>query len=288
MENIKRILSTEYYLWWIAGGLVSARFFVAYFSRSNDLFDLINIHYFELLLGIVIAIFPFVFYQIFGSYPLQSIRNIKKVVSPQIVVSGSDNVIHVPKEENETEYAPISTGVGLLTQLTKNAEDLANKIYRRSGVYLIFGVLIAFSGILYFSFQSLTVSGEIETTKLIIALLPRFGILFFIELIAFFFLKQYRAAMDEFRHYDAIKRSRESQLAIYLMATRDFEEKDFTTVVESVNFYENIGKLSNGETTELIELGKLNKNELEILKGLIGALAKGESAVKDDKSNKST
>ena len=288
MEKIKRVLSTEYYLWWIFGGLVSARFFIGYFSQPMDLFKLINFYYFELLMGVMIAIFPFVFYQIFGNYPLQSIRKRKKTDSPRIVVSGSDNVVHIPKEENEQEYAPISTGIGLLTQLTKNAEDLSNKIYRRSGVYLIFGVLIAFSGILYFSFQSITVSGELDTTKLIIALLPRFGILFFIELIAFFFLKQYRAAMDEFRHYDSIKRARESQLAIYLMATRDFEENDFVKVVENINFYENIGKLSSGETTELIELSKLNKSELEILKELIGTLAKGANSAKDEKSSKST
>lgn len=166
---------------------MSARFFIGYVSHPSDLFELINVFYFELLPGVMIAIFPFVFYQIFGSYPLQAIRNRKKSESPSIMVSGSGNVVHIPKERDDEEYSPISTGVGLLTQLVKNAEDLSNKIYRRSGVYLIFGVLIAFSGILYFSFQSITVSGEVDTTQLIILLLPRFGILFFIELIAFFF-----------------------------------------------------------------------------------------------------
>ena len=32
-----------------------------------------------------------------------------------------------------------------------------------------------------------------------LVLLPCFGILFFIEFVAFFFLRQYRSAMDEFR-----------------------------------------------------------------------------------------
>ena len=40
-------------------------------------------------------------------------------------------------------------------------------------------------------------------------LLPGFGILFFIEFVAFFFLRQYRSAMDEFPVYDAIRRNRE-------------------------------------------------------------------------------
>ncbi len=42
-----------------------------------------------------------------------------------------------------------------------------------------------------------------------LVLLPGFGILFFIEFVAFFFLRQYRSALDEFRYYDAIRRNRE-------------------------------------------------------------------------------
>ena len=52
------------------------------------------------------------------------------------------------------------------------------------------------------------------------ALAPRFGILFFIELIAFFFLRQYKAAMEEFRYYEAIKRQREETLALVAMLKR--------------------------------------------------------------------
>jgi hypothetical protein len=44
--------------------------------------------------------------------------------------------------------------------------------------------------------------------------LPRFGILFFIETIAFFFLRQYRTAMDEYRYFEAIKRKREENFVL--------------------------------------------------------------------------
>ena len=72
--------------------------------------------------------------------------------------------------------------------------------------------------------------------------------------------------MDEFRYYDSIKRSRESQLAIFLIATKTFQEKNFITVVDKMNFYKSIDKLSAGETTELLEAYKSNKNEFDILK----------------------
>jgi hypothetical protein len=39
--------------------------------------------------------------------------------------------------------------------------------------------------------------------------LPRIGILVFIEIIALFFLKQYQAMREEYRYFEAIRRSRE-------------------------------------------------------------------------------
>ncbi|MDD5059331.1 MAG: hypothetical protein PHQ60_15850 [Sideroxydans sp.] len=281
IEQVKKFLLSEYFLWIIFGGLVSARFLVFYSQESGNIINLFAEYYFDLLVGILLVLFPFVFNQVFGNTPLQAIKSKRAgELKQNIVISGAGNIVHMSKDDSASkkqgarEQETVTTATQLLIQLTRNAELLANKIYTRSGVYLIFGVLIAFSGILYFSFQSISINGELDNVHTLIILAPRFGILFFIEFIAFFFLKQYRAAMDEFRHYDTIKRNRESQLAIFLMATNEFSEKNFNTVVEKVNFFEQVGKLTTGETTELLELSKINKNELEILKDLISDLAK--------------
>lgn len=277
IEAAKKILFSEYFLWLIAGCAVAARFFIAYSRAPQLVYVAIEEHYFELLLGTLLTLFPFVFYQIFGKSPLQAIKNRRPDSERQnIVVHGDGNVIQVAKgkeSKREGELAPSTAE--LLFQLAKNAEILSNKIYVRSGVYLIFGVLIAFSGIAYFSLQSISVAvASPEISTLLVALAPRFGILFFIEFIAFFFLKQYRAAMDEFRHYDTVKRNRESQLAIFLMATKEFSERNFTTVIDKANFFEQIGKLGSGETTELLESNKINKNELETIKELLSEFIK--------------
>jgi hypothetical protein len=285
VEQIKKGLLSEYLVWVIFGGLVSARFLVLYARDPANIMELIGIYYFDLLLGILVILFPIVFYQVFGSTPLQAIKNKRKSeTKPSIMISGAGNVVHMSGESassgNQTEGGQVEATdtIKLLTQLTKNAEILANKIYTRSGVYLIFGVLIAFGGILYFSLQSVTISNEPDHIHILMILAPRFGILFFIEFIAFFFLKQYRAAMDEFRHYDTIKRNRESQLAIFLMATNEFSESNFNKVVEKINFFEHVGRLSAGETTELLEMSKINKNELEALKELVSALAQNKKS----------
>jgi hypothetical protein len=277
-EALRKVLFSEYFLWLIAGFAVAARFFIAYSRAPALVYISIEEHYFELLLGALVALFPFVFYQIFGKSPLHAIRDRQADgENKNIFIHGNGNVIQVAKDKAVTEGGEEAQGTAqLLFQLAKNAEVLSNKIYVRSGVYLIFGVLIAFSGIAYFSLQSISIATP-QTTDIstqLIALAPRFGVLFFIEFIAFFFLKQYRAAMDEFRHYDAIKRNRESQLAIFLMATKEFPEKSFVTVVDKTNFFEYIGRLASGETTELLESNKQNKNEIEGIKDLLSELIK--------------
>ncbi len=277
-EALRKILFSEYFLWLLAGFAVAARFFIAYGRAPELVYMAIEEHYFELLLGALVALFPFVFYQIFGKSPLYAIRDRQADgENKNIVIHGNGNVIQVAKDKAAVEEGEAAQSTAkLLFQLAKNAEVLSNKIYVRSGVYLIFGVLIAFSGIAYFSLQSISfaVPQPSDISTQLIALAPRFGVLFFIEFIAFFFLKQYRAAMDEFRHYDAIKRNRESQLAIFLMATKEFPEKSFVTVIDKTNFFEQIGRLASGDTTELLEANKLNKNEIEGIKDLLAELIK--------------
>lgn len=267
LDDIRiRIVHNENILWFLIGILITGKFIVFSFFGKENIWKYFEIFYLEISIGIIFAIFPFVFFQVFGKYPLQALRERKN--DPSIIVNGNNNVIAIANQKNDA-YHEITSGIGILTQLVINAESLSNKIYRRSGIYLIFGVLIAFSGILYFSLQNAVLQEEKELSRILLSLLPRFGILFFIELIAFFFLKQYRSAMDEFKHYDEIKRNRESQLTLYIMAIKDFEEKDFSNIADKMNFFAKIGILSSGETTQIIESSKLHDNELnDIMKHL--------------------
>ncbi|WP_415905965.1 hypothetical protein ACMXYX_10085 [Neptuniibacter sp. QD72_48] len=272
-KSLRNFLLSEYFLWLILAGLVSGRFLLALSDTPPEFIaKTISRYYFDLLLGVLVTIFPLLFLQIFGSTPLQAFRERKRNNGKEgMVIQGNNNIIHMPEDGKTTTNASEfdSEISAYLHRLARDSEDLAKKIYNRSGVYLIFGVLIAFSGIFYFAFQSLSISDEMELGPLLIALAPRFGILFFIEFIAFFFLKQYRAAMDEFRHYESVKRTRESQLSIYLMATETFSETDFSKVIDKINFFENSGRLSHGETTELIELSKQNNSEIEALSSIV-------------------
>jgi hypothetical protein len=88
--------------------------------------------------------------------------------------------------------------------------------------------------------------------------------LFFIEFIAFFFLKQYRIMLEEYRYYEAIKRKRQDNLnLIELIETHKDNLELLKLLTESIS-QTVITKLSNGETTEILETQKIVNQDLDI------------------------
>ncbi|ELC7279298.1 hypothetical protein RJO76_000313 [Aeromonas veronii] len=278
-STILRTIKSEFFLWVIAACIISGRFLVSlsfYGLSPKALLEAVNFYYFDILIGVTIMVFPLLFLQIFGVMPFEALRNRKTNSKKEAVhIRGNGNVINIVDKATGSEEFSTKD---YLYQLVKEADILSRKIYNRSGVYLLFGVLIAFSGIVYFSISPINIPNGASLTESFLILAPRFGILFFIEFIAFFFLKQYRSAMDEFRHYDSLKRNRESQLAIFLMATDNFIEKNFVTVANEMSFFNKQGVLAQGETTELLEASKLNNSEIEVLKVLVQDTVKVASA----------
>jgi hypothetical protein len=137
-------------------------------------------------------------------------------------------------------------------------------------------VLVAFSGLAFFYLQgAIFVRIKYDNfTEHLLSVAPRFGVLFFIETIAFFFLRQYRAAMDEFRYFEAIQRNREETLAIIRLLKDSGKEVDPLALVKEGCFYSHTGKLAKGETTELIESRKLDKDQTELIEKIIQLVLK--------------
>ncbi len=79
--------------------------------------------------------------------------------------------------------------------------------------------------------------------------------------------------MDEFRYYEAIKRSREESLAIIKLAMSSQKDIDIIDLLDKINFSSRVGRLEAGQTTEIIEARKLDKNELDTLVKLTEAVA---------------
>lgn len=123
-------------------------------------------------------------------------------------------------------------------QLNENiteSKNNADRLLSRSNTCLVVGCIISILGVFVFYLLNLgTEYNSLEISQQLFTLLPRFGILFFIEYVAFFFLKQYRILMEEYRYYEAIKRDRQNLLSIYYLVDKYKDEKE---ILELMNNY---------------------------------------------------
>lgn len=283
-ESFSRV--TELYLWMIVSVVVAGRAMFEMVAKVASPLEVFSVRYLEFLAAFVVFIFPFVFRLIFGALPLESIRRKRaqrQLESPDFSAGNSVNAeiqvaeIRVLSDSLSTEELSSSPATKLFAYYASSSRRLSQSIYSRAGVYLLVGVFVAFSGLVFFYSQTAQLSSlPQEGISLLVTLAPKFGILFFIELVAFFFLRQYRAAMDEFRYYEAIKRNREETLALIRIAADSGKPFDPIDLVKSDSFFSKAGILAKDQSTEILESRKLEKNELDLLEKVIDVVSRSK------------
>ena len=262
--------------------------------------------------GIAFLLIPILCRLIFNALPFEILRSRVGVVrlpdSADAVWKTSDDRSEQPAENRDFLHTDIT--LLYLQSLAKASQQIAEKLYLRAGVYLLIGVLVAFSGLAFFYYQQaqqtplsliavasgLKITAEQQLTTPattptatpattpttrestgsldnLLRTLPRFGILFFIETIAFFFLRQYRTAMDEYRYFEAIKRRREENFVLLCLLASE-NPLDLTKFPQQASFYSDVGALAQGQTTELLESRKLSKDETALLEKIVDAIPK--------------
>ena len=208
----------------------------------------------------------------FEKLPFERIRNQKKI---KIIENNTSDVIL--KEGIDDKTTSTTEKLGFLTtndnRLVYIAESksISERIYRSSGVNLFVGCLIALLGVFVFYILNAFSYSSHETAlnQKLLDYLPRFGALFFIEYIAFFFLKQYKNTIEEFRYYEGIKRRRQDDYNLIGLLER-FKDKDSVLnflIENSKNVNHNI--LKKDETTQVIEIQKISNLETDIFGKLI-------------------
>ncbi|MBJ8835772.1 MULTISPECIES: hypothetical protein [Citrobacter] len=156
--------------------------------------------------------------------------------------------------------------------LAVSSGKLAKDVFNRGIIYLLVGIFFSIAGVLFFYNRVNFIKTPDDYKEILVILAPNFGVLFFIELVSFYFLKQYRSTMDEFRYYEAIKRSREENLATFKILIEKGKPEEASTIIEKISVRSQIEKLREGETSDIIESKKLEKGELEVLVKAIEAL----------------
>lgn len=212
----------ELYSWAILGLLISFLFW-GFNLNNNDKSIILN----RIVLLFVFIIAPCIFKLIFAKFPFEYIRDkfYNKDTIPDIIL----------RAILESEYN-LDTQK-LLAHNIHESKTNAERLFSQSRVYLFLGCMIAIAGVVIFFYAArhsivdallqeiLRNNDSVSVFGIkILEYLPRFGVLFFIEYIAFFFLKQYRILMEEYRYYEAIKRERQDILSVYLLI-KEYNDK---------------------------------------------------------------
>lgn len=174
-----------------------------------------NITYLSITI-ILSFLIPFLFKLVFSKFPLEYLR--EKYLRHGNSFDGDFFRFLLYGGELNTQK--------ILINDILESKNNADRLFSQSRTYLFVGCVISILGVFVFYLLNMQVSQQ-EVTDLIFRLLqilPRFGILFFIEYIAFFFLKQYRILMEEYRYYEAIKRERQDILSVYLLV-KEYNDK---------------------------------------------------------------
>jgi len=172
----------------------------------------------------------------------------------------------------------------------RRSQDAVATAKRRPNALLFVGTFIAFLGLVFFIitlpgshfgfFDNMPADakGDLSTTGML--LLPRLLMLAFIQVLAGFFLRQYRSAMEDFRYYEAILRHREAQYLSYRLRKQNGNANALTKFADEILKDQAVGVLAKGQTTTLLETQRYEANEFSsLLERLSSLVGRGERKV---------
>lgn len=216
-------------------------------------------YYYTFISVFLFIFFPVLFKLIFRQLPIEFIRN--QFIHSKKNISSTKKI----KEEEKVNNIEIPETDELLLNYIEESKSISEKIYTRSGVYLLVGCLIAFSGIAIFYspiFGQTKININNNWQSNLLVYLPRFGALFFIEFIAFFFLKQYRIMIAEYKYYEKIKRHRQNNYSITkLIQANKSDEKALKMMMNNMTI---LNKPDPDDTFREIELEKITQKEYDV------------------------
>jgi hypothetical protein len=162
------------------------------------------------------------------------------------------------------------------------SQSAAKTAQGRPNALLFIGGLVAFLGLVFFfltlpgstyiSIRNADVQMVPRSSDLwsaILQILPRLLMLAFIQILAGFFLRQYRAAMEDFRYYEAVLRHREAQYLSYLIRnTVDYRTprgKSLVSFSGDLMKEQEFGILRSGQTTASLAALAAEQNDMATL-----------------------
>jgi hypothetical protein len=261
--------------------------------------------------GVIVALvslFFVIFVQILtGNTPLvafaQSLQeNVLRINKVSSISVGGLNVSF--STDAKSSSAPIDEIKTLFVEYMQRSTDAMDSAKRRPNALILAGTVIAFVGLVFFiltlpgsryGFLDVTPQGTKSTGDFwgsAIELLPRLLMLLFIQVLAGFFLRQYRSSMEEFRYYEAVLRHREAQYLSYLIRDKMNNKGAIMHFADDLMKERAFGTLAHGHTTTALEAQRAESNEfLSLYERLAAFIPRkdgegGASKGKDDSKRK--
>ncbi|TCK08986.1 hypothetical protein [Marinobacterium mangrovicola] len=211
----------------------------------------------EMFFAILSAIFPILYLNINGVLPIaEIIAKFASIGEAKKYDFNSDSL-------NSEQY---------LQLLSAKSENIALGMEKKARIYMIVGVTFSAAGILALILSSSLGETKLDITASLLDTLPKLGAFAFVQAIAFFFLKQYRVSMEEFRYYEAIKRKQEENILFYKTAAEHEWQDILKLSIANGSMFSSGFTLDSGKTTQVLETDKLETSDYKMLEKIIGGI----------------
>ncbi len=184
-----------------------------------------------------------------------------------------------PDQESDLKESQVET---LFREVSERASFLADRMQRRTNVFMIVGVGMGFLGMWFwywiFSHAFTKATGLAEFVEIA---LPRITILLFIELLAGFFLRQYRIGVEDFKYFFEIEHRADWRRISYSILATAKNDAAIGALATSLACDSAPTKLAAGESTPTLEALKAESNVmLEAIKLMSSTVRDLANAIK--------
>ncbi|XOB61556.1 hypothetical protein ACMC56_13255 [Campylobacterota bacterium DY0563] len=176
------------------------------------------------------------------------------------------NKLDILSENNDINTENIDTMKYILEKDISYSEKIMLELNRRSLILLSSGILMSFIGMAIFFFSLPNTNEYKDINSFIVSIIKPLFILFFIEAIAWFLLKQYRNLLEDFKSFYRIYLKRSNYNIAYNLIKKELNsnKKLHKKLVNSFLTEDLSGKLEKGESTESIESKKLKDENIKL------------------------
>ena|SRR5690554_5292429 len=195
----------------------------------------------------------------------------------EILESASDNLLSEIEQKYSVEIRKDKYLKDLRAQceqvrfrLSKEIESLG----RRGNLNLVIGVVTTIAAVTVLATTVLSGNHQLTQDELMAYYIPRLTLSIFIELFSFFFLKLYKAGLNEIKYFQNELTNAELKFIAAEKAVMSDKEESISNVIKELASTERNFKLLKGESTVELEKFKTdqanNQKIIDALAGLIG------------------